>query len=130
KELMNPDGGFYSALDADSEGEEGKFYTWQYEEIRKLSGNDAEIFCEFFDITEKGNLPAEPAQASAGKAGQAGLEEKNILHVGKSPELFAREKNISVDELKNIIRRNKSILLAERNKRVRPLLDDKIILSW
>jgi len=120
RELMNQEGGFYSALDADSEGEEGKFYVWKYEEVQKLLSNDSEIFCEFFDITEKGNLPS----------GQAGWEGKNILHIKNSPELFAKEKNISIDELKTIIQKGKSILLADRSKRVRPVLDDKIILGW
>jgi uncharacterized protein YyaL (SSP411 family) len=113
RELMRPDNGFYSALDADSEGEEGKFYAWQFEEIKNLLGREAEIFCEFFDITKKGNW-----------------EEKNILRVKKPLALFAKEKNISIDELKGIIKKCKAILLEERNKRIRPELDDKIILSW
>ena len=113
RELMQPDGGFYSALDADSEGEEGKFYVWQYQEVKDLLGSHAEIFCDFFDITEKGNW-----------------EEKNIPRIKKPLKLFAGEKDISIDELKTIIKKGKSILLTERNKRIRPSLDDKIILSW
>ena len=113
RELMHPDGGFYSALDADSEGEEGKFYTWQYDEVKSLLGEGSEIFCGFFDITPKGNW-----------------EGKNIPRIKKPIELFANEKNILPGELRNIIQKGKSILLADRNKRVRPLLDDKIILSW
>ena len=119
-EIMHPDGGFYSALDADSESEEGKFYTWGFDDVRRLLGDDGEIFCQFFDVTQKGNLPA----------GEAGWEGKNILRVKKSLEDFAREKNISIDELKTLIQNSKSILLSERNKRIRPALDDKIILSW
>ena len=113
RELKHPQGGFYSALDADSEGEEGKFYGWQYKEIKDLLGSHAAIFCEYFDITEQGNW-----------------EGKNILRIKKPLEIFAGEKNISVAELKNIIKKSKSILLSERNKRTRPALDDKIILSW
>ncbi len=113
RELMHPDGGFYSALDADSEGEEGKFYVWQYQEVKNLLGNDAEIFCQFFDITERGNW-----------------EDKNILRIKKPLKLFVEEKNISIDELKTIIKKGKSILLGGRSKRMRPALDDKIILSW
>ncbi len=113
RELMHPDNGFFSALDADSEGEEGKFYAWQFEEIKNLLGSDAEIFCEYFDITKKGNW-----------------EEKNILRVNKPLALFAKEKNISIDELRVIIKKCKPILLEERDKRIRPGLDDKIILSW
>ncbi len=54
RELFHPEGGFYSALDADSEGEEGKFYVWNYKEVKNLLGEDADIFCEYYDITEKG----------------------------------------------------------------------------
>lgn len=113
RELMHPAGGFYSALDADSEGEEGKFYVWQYDEVRRLLGSDADIFCDFFDVTLKGNW-----------------EGKNILRRKKSLELFASEKNVAVTELTEIIRRGKLILLAQRNRRQRPLLDDKILLGW
>jgi uncharacterized protein len=113
RELMHPDHGFYSALDADSEGEEGKFYVWTHAEVKKLLHQDVEIFCDFFDITEKGNW-----------------EEENILNIRKSMEVFASDKNISVDELKTIIKKGRSILLIGRNKRIRPGLDDKVILSW
>jgi len=112
-ELMNPDSGFYSALDADSEGEEGKYYTWRYDEVKGLLVENSEIFCGFFDISEKGNW-----------------EGKSILRIKKPLEAFAREKNISTEQLKAIIKKAKSFLLAERNKRVKPSLDDKIILSW
>jgi uncharacterized protein YyaL (SSP411 family) len=113
RELMHPGGGFYSALDADSEGEEGKFYVWEHEEVKNLLGDHAKIFCELFDITERGNW-----------------DEKNILRIKKPLKLFAQEKNISIDELKAIIKKCKSVLLEERGKRIRPALDDKIILSW
>ncbi|HMG69089.1 MAG TPA: thioredoxin domain-containing protein, partial [Chitinophagaceae bacterium] len=113
RELMHPGGAFYSALDADSEGEEGKYYVWQYEEIDQLLGKDSDIFCDFFGVKRNGNWEGE-----------------NILHTKKSLELFAREKNIPVDELKNTFQKNKQALLAERNKKIRPALDDKIILSW
>jgi uncharacterized protein len=112
-ELMHPEGGFYSSLDADSEGEEGKFYVWTYDEIKRVLGNDTEIFCNYFGITEKGNW-----------------EGRNILHIRKPMELFARENNISIDTLKSIIQKSKYILFNERNKRTRPSLDDKIILGW
>jgi uncharacterized protein YyaL (SSP411 family) len=73
----------------------------------------AKFSASFFDITQKGNW-----------------EEKNILRVKKSLEDFAREKNISIEELKTLIQNGKSVLLSGRNKRIRPALDDKIILSW
>ena len=113
KEMMHADGGFYSALDADSEGEEGKFYTWRFDDVTRLLGHHGEIFCEFFDVSRQGNW-----------------EEKNILRVKKPLEDFAREKTVSIDELKTLLQNGKSILLSERKNRIRPALDDKVILSW
>ena len=113
RELMHPQGGFFSALDADSEGEEGKYYSWEYAQVKELLGEDADIFCQFFDITEEGNW-----------------EGKTILRAMNSPEEFAQKNNIRIDELKTILQKNQSILLDERRKRARPLMDDKIILSW
>jgi uncharacterized protein YyaL (SSP411 family) len=113
RELMHPDGGFYAALDADSEGEEGKFYVWSFDEVKNLLRDDAAIFCDFFDITEKGNW-----------------EGKNILRVKKPIEEFAEVKSIPVGELRSVLKKGKEILLASRNKRTRPGLDDKILLSW
>jgi uncharacterized protein YyaL (SSP411 family) len=112
REMMHPLGGFYAALDADSESKEGKFYVWEFDEVEGRVAN-AEIFCQFFDITQNGNWEGE-----------------NILRVKRSPEDFARVKNISIDELKTIIQNGRSVLFSERRKRVRPALDDKIILSW
>ncbi len=105
--------GFYAALDADSEGIEGKFYVWSLEEIKKLLGKGADLFCEYYDISEIGNW-----------------EHSNILRVKKSLEDFAIEKNSTVDEVKKILQNNRELLLAERSKRIRPQLDDKIILGW
>jgi uncharacterized protein YyaL (SSP411 family) len=113
RELLHPQGGFYSALDADSEGEEGRFYVWDIAEIRTVLGESADIFCRYFDVTEKGNW-----------------ERKNILRTLLPPGEFAAKENMSVQELKAIIDRGKDLLLSERSKRVRPLLDDKIILGW
>jgi len=113
RELMHEQKGFYSALDADSEGEEGKFYVWNYDEVAELVKEDAEIFCEFFDIKPGGNW-----------------EGKSILWRKKTEEIFAEEKNISLKELKRIIEHGKKILLKKRSKRVRPQTDDKILLGW
>jgi uncharacterized protein YyaL (SSP411 family) len=87
RELLHPQTGFYSALDADSEGEEGKFYVWEKEEIALLLGNDAATFCDYYDISAKGNW-----------------EEKKHLRVKKPLELFASDHNIAVQELKEKIR--------------------------
>lgn len=113
KDMMNEEGGFYSALDADSEGEEGKFYVWQYEEVNKLLGKDAAIFCQYYDITPRGNW-----------------EEKNILRTKVPAAVFAKENGIDLKEFKSFLQKCKSILLAERNKRIKPGLDSKILLGW
>ncbi len=113
REMLHPAGGFYSALDADSEGEEGKFYVWEANEVRSIIGKDADIFCRFFDITEQGNW-----------------EGKNILRVKTPVEKFAEQNGIAVEELKRIVEEGNKKLLERRQKRIRPLLDDKIILGW
>jgi uncharacterized protein YyaL (SSP411 family) len=113
RELLHPLNGFYSALDADSEGVEGKFYVWEKIEVELLLGNDAAIFCDYYDISARGNW-----------------EEKNILRVKKPLELFASDHNIAVEKLKEILERGKVKLLDNRDKRSRPLLDDKVILGW
>lgn len=113
RELMHPEGGFFSALDADSEGEEGKFYVWSYEEAKAILEDDFEILSQYFDITPKGNW-----------------EHKNILRVKKPLKLFSKEKNIEVEQLRVNIKKGKEKLLSVRSKRVRPGLDDKVILGW
>ena len=113
RELLHTSNGFYSALDADSEGEEGKFYVWKKEDVVLLLGNDAAIFCDYYDISEKGNW-----------------EGKNILRVKKPLEQFAMDHNFLIEDLIEIVKKGKIKLLAERKNRIRPLLDDKIILGW
>ena len=112
-ELLHPQHGFYAALDADSEGIEGKFYVWDIKEVKQILMNDAVIFCEYYDITEQGNW-----------------EHTNIFWVKKSIKEFAAEKNIPLAELKEIFKNNRQKLLVIRNNRIRPQLDDKIILGW
>ena len=111
--LLEKQSGFYTALDADSEGVEGKFYVWGLEEVKQMLGEDAELYCAYYDISENGNW-----------------EHSNILRVKKPIDEFAVEKNIGVDELKKILINCNKKLLQERSKRIRPLLDDKIILGW
>jgi uncharacterized protein YyaL (SSP411 family) len=113
RELMHEDGGFFSALDADSEGEEGKFYVWQYDELERLLGTDAPVFSRYYNIKKTGNW-----------------EGKNILHTPIPINDFAKEEGLEVEELKTIISRGKTLLLKERDKRIRPSLDDKLLLSW
>jgi uncharacterized protein YyaL (SSP411 family) len=113
RELLHPGKGFYSALDADSEGEEGKFYVWSLDEIKTVLGEDATIFCGYYDVTEQGNW-----------------EHRNILRVKIPFTLFAEQNHLDPDKLKSLLDRGKEKLLAVRAKRIRPLLDDKIILGW
>ena len=113
REMLNANGGFYSALDADSEGVEGKFYTWSKEEVDQVLGRNADVFCEFFDITNKGNW-----------------EHTNILWISKSIQQFAAEKGVDETELTQLLEDGKSRLLEKRNARIRPALDDKILLGW
>ena len=113
RELMNQEGGFYAALDADSEGEEGKFYVWDYQDVRDMLQEDADIFCEFFDITAQGNW-----------------EGKNIPRRKRIEKDFCNEKNISLEKLKEILQKGKKILLEKRGGRIRPQTDDKILLGW
>ncbi|HUS02769.1 MAG TPA: thioredoxin domain-containing protein, partial [Chitinophagaceae bacterium] len=113
RELADVNGGFYSALDADSEGEEGKFYVWSYEEVNKILGDEAELFCEYYDITENGNW-----------------EHKNILRVLIPLKKFATQKNLNEEEITIQLKSSEEKLLQERGKRIRPLTDDKILLGW
>jgi uncharacterized protein len=113
REMQDAEGGFYTALDADSEGEEGKFYVWTKEEVEAVLGDDAALFCEFYDVSENGNW-----------------EGKNILRILREPESFAAEKNMEPAALKATLEFGIEQLLAARNKRVRPSTDDKILLGW
>ncbi|MES2372299.1 MAG: thioredoxin domain-containing protein [Bacteroidota bacterium] len=113
REMLSNENGFYSALDADSEGVEGKFYTWSKNEIEELLGEDAPVFSSFYDVTENGNW-----------------EHTNILRVTKPLETFAEENNIPVNELQQKFSACREKLMEYRSKRIRPLLDDKILLGW
>ena len=103
RELMHGDGGFFSALDADSEGEEGKFYVWQAGEVKDLLGTDAELFMEYYDISDRGNW-----------------EGKNILRVLKPLEEFARDKGMDAPEISKFLKSGREKLMAARAGRVRP----------
>lgn len=113
RELLHRDGGFYSALDADSEGEEGKFYVWNDREVKSILGPDAPVFCDYFDIRPGGNW-----------------EGKSIPWVKQPPADFARANGLQANALAQIIANGKQALLAARSRRVRPQLDDKVLLNW
>ncbi len=113
REMMDAAGGFYAALDADSEGEEGKFYVWDKAEIESVLGIEAPLFCKFYDVTATGNW-----------------EGKNILRVLKSADSFAQENGRSEENLVLALQKNLHQLLTYRSKRIRPITDDKILLGW
>lgn len=112
RELRSPEGGFYSALDADSEGEEGKFYTWTWEEWLATTGGD-ELAEKYFGIMPGGNW-----------------EGTNILHVSVGLEELSNTLNISINEAEQRIEAVKQKLLKYRIERVRPATDDKCLLAW
>jgi uncharacterized protein YyaL (SSP411 family) len=115
REMTSPEGGFYSALDADSEGVEGKFYTWHKTEIDELLGADAELFNAYFEITEEGNWEE---------------EEINNPWIRKEKEDVAKHFGLAIDDFNSKIKQAKAILFQQRSTRVRPGLDDKILTSW
>ncbi len=115
RELMDKNGSFYSSLDADSEGEEGKFYVWTEEELSEIFQDDDQlkIFSNYYEIYKKGNW-----------------EHSNILHRKKSKEEVAKISGITVETLDKTIDDAKVKLMKARDKRIRPGLDDKVLTSW
>ncbi|MBX2928461.1 MAG: thioredoxin domain-containing protein [Saprospiraceae bacterium] len=113
REMTHPQGAFFSALDADSEGVEGKFYVWSREEIAAVLGEEAELCCAFYGATEAGNW-----------------EHTNILWQPLAMETFAQEHDMALPELERRIAGWRNRLFDARKGRIRPGLDDKIILSW
>ncbi len=111
--MRDPQGGFYSAEDADSEGDEGQFYTWTWEELHQALGNKAELFCEFYGVSPGGNFKG-----------------RSILHMPHTYEEFAKLHQIDEAELRNMLSQMRGQLMELRDKRPRPPKDDKIITSW
>ncbi|HVE73440.1 MAG TPA: thioredoxin domain-containing protein [Thermoanaerobaculia bacterium] len=114
REMTSPDGGFYSTLDADSEGEEGRFYVWTRAEVMSILGEDeGRIFCALYDVTERGNW-----------------EDHNILNVPRPPESVAADLGITLDRLADVASRGKCKLYGVRAQRVWPGRDEKILAGW
>ncbi|MCH2022917.1 MAG: thioredoxin domain-containing protein [Saprospiraceae bacterium] len=113
-EMTSVEGGFYSSLDADSEGEEGKFYIWKSEDIKEILGGDAQLFMDFYNCSESGNWE----------------HKNNILIRQKTEHEFLKNNDLTVDEFQQKINTSKKKLLKERERRIRPGLDDKILTSW
>ncbi|MFZ1528646.1 MAG: thioredoxin domain-containing protein [Ferruginibacter sp.] len=112
-EMKHAFGGYFAALDADSEGVEGKFYVWEKSEIEEELGNEAAVFCDYYNVTAAGNW-----------------EGKNILHTSRPISEIAAKYGLDEYELDQNLSICRSRLLAKRNKRIRPATDDKILLGW
>nr|WP_320120313.1 thioredoxin domain-containing protein [uncultured Marinifilum sp.] len=113
RELSLQEGGFYSSLDADSEGVEGKFYVWEKSEVEKVLGIDSDLYCEYYGITELPNW-----------------EEGNILMVKADKRKLALKNGLTLEQFEQKISQANMILLKHRAQRVKPGLDDKSLTSW
>lgn len=114
RELTSAEGGFYSSLDADSEGEEGLFYVWTKDEIQKTFDSQADLIIDYYNVSEKGNWE----------------KGRNILFTSGNENDIASHYQISESDFNNQIRIAKQKLLKRRSARIRPGLDDKILTSW
>ncbi len=114
QELTSAEGGFYSSLDADSEGVEGKYYVWTKAEVEEHLGNDAEIFAAYYNITAAGNWE----------------HGNSILLRNETEEVIAKQFDLTIPALQQKISASKEKLMEVRNKRIKPGLDDKILSSW
>jgi len=122
RDMIAPKGGFYSAEDADSEGEEGKFYLWTNDEIKEiLNPDEADLFIRVFNITESGNFTDEIVGRKNGR---------NIPHRPRRLEEIASELNMPVLELQECLELIRQKLFVYRDKRVHPHKDDKILTDW
>ncbi len=113
REMTSPEGGFYSAQDADSEGEEGKYYVWKKSDVQKILGADSDVFCLYYDVTDGGNFEGHTILNNSINLSSA------AFHFGKTEH-----------EIKEVLERCKTKLLEERKKRVPPGRDEKILVSW
>jgi uncharacterized protein YyaL (SSP411 family) len=121
RDLASPEGGFYAAEDADSEGEEGKFYVWSEKEVKKaLSPEDADLAVRLFGVKAAGNY----TEAIRKRNGA------NILHLSEPLEQLAMEKQLTLDELIVRLARIQKLLFKAREKRVHPAKDDKVLVDW
>jgi len=114
REMRDPSGGFYSTQDADSEGEEGRYFVWDVAEVRRLlDDGTAEVVERYWDITPEGNF-----------------EHRNILHVSLDIDQLAKLLKRDVDDVRRVLDTARATLLAAREQRVKPHRDDKILTAW
>jgi len=115
REMKSPEGGFYSTQDADSEGEEGKFFVWTRDEIKELLGKEKGTpFCAYYGVTPQGNF-------------EGGT---SVLNIASPLKKVAELYSMAVPELKKMLEECRKVLFAEREKRVKPGRDEKILTSW
>ena len=112
-DLAAKEGGIFSAEDADSEGEEGRFYIWEHEEFMSVAGESGEVAAGYFGVTESGNF-----------------EGRNILSIDRSFNELAERFGKSADGVEQSIEAARRALFVHRSKRIRPALDDKVVASW
>jgi uncharacterized protein YyaL (SSP411 family) len=113
REMTSAEGGFFSSLDADSEGVEGKFYTWSEEEIRDALGEEADDFIAYYQVEANGNW-----------------EHTNVLFISETEAEFAVKKGLQPEDFSNRMEIARRKLMERRDNRIRPGLDDKILTSW
>ncbi len=122
RDMTSPDGGFYSAEDADSEGEEGRFYVWSRAELSEvLTADQLELVEQVWGVSSEGNFHDEASGAATGA---------NILHFERPPAEVAPDLGISPDELDRRLEAVRARLFEIRERRVHPLKDDKILADW
>lgn len=113
REMTDPHGAFYSAQDADTEGSEGRFYTWTWNQIQEILGADAPLFCEVYNVIPGGNFDGQ-----------------NLLFMRGSFEEYAAKLHLDPENMKSSLDRMKQKLFQERAKKENPVKDDQIITSW
>ena len=122
RDMLSPEGAFYSAWDADSEGEEGKFYTWSIDELREvLTPEELEFTIKVFNLQKEGNYLEEATKRKTGR---------NILYVGREYEEVAKELGMDKESFEKKLKDVREKLLKAREKRVKPLRDEKILTDW
>lgn len=121
RDMTHAGGGFYSAEDADSEGEEGKFYLWTIEEIKDILKDDAGLFIKLFNIEDDGNWVDESKGMVTGTS---------ILHLKDIVENLQKDDQFKKADLKEFISRTRKQLFKEREKRIHPHKDDKVLTDW
>jgi uncharacterized protein YyaL (SSP411 family) len=135
RELSNGEGGFYAALDADSEGEEGKYYVWDKAEIESVLGEDAELFCKYYGVTDRGNWEGKNILVRKGFGNGADPADPGIVTDGSGnremgPKIAEHERLEKDADARERLGKARLLLLEYRGRRVRPALDDKILLGW